>query len=44
MAGAVFVFDVAIIFGALIGVFDEQLYRRSGGHLLARIWVFEDTG
>ena len=44
MAGAVFVFDLAIIFRALVGVFNQQRNRRAGGHLRAGIRVFKHAG
>ena len=43
MTGAIFVFDIAIIFRALIRVLDHQRDRRARCHLLAGFLVGENT-
>ena len=41
MARPVFIFNLAIIFRALIGVFNHQRYWRAGGHLRPGFRVFK---
>ena len=43
MTGTIFVFDIAIIFRTLIGVFNHQRNRRAGGHLFAGRFIGEDA-